>query len=75
MAILSNLLTQMGAFSPVGVVVLPFTVISLYSVGYIFKDSGVPIPGMGLVDLWGFVVKNKPQTATELAFENYTFYT
>jgi sterol desaturase/sphingolipid hydroxylase (fatty acid hydroxylase superfamily) len=75
MAILSNLLIQMGAFSPVGVAVLPFTVISFYSVGYIFKDSGVPIPGMGLVDLWGFVVKNKPQTATELALENYTFWT
>ena len=61
-----------------GVVVLPLLLMS-YTLGYIFKDSGVPIPGMGYVDIWGFLVNNKPQAATKLAVENYgiwiLFYT
>ena len=57
-----------------GIVVIPFLLISSYGVGYICKDSGVPIPRMGNVDVWGFLVNNKPQTATEIAFENYVIW-
>ena len=56
-----------------GVVVLPLLLMS-YTLGYIFKDSGVPIPGMGYVDIWGFLVNNKPQAATKLAVENYVIW-
>ena len=56
-----------------GLVVLPLLLTS-WSLGYIFKDSGVLIPGIGNVDIWGFLVRNKPQSATELAIENYTIW-
>ena len=56
-----------------GVVVLPLLLMS-YTLGYIFKDSGVPIPGIGYVDIWGFLVNNKPQAAKDLAFENYVIW-
>ena len=77
----------MAIFSHLGVVVIPllfylatmknvaFLLISSYGVGYIFKDSGVPIPRMGQVDVWGFLVNNKPQTDTEIALENYVIWT
>ena len=67
MALLSNLLTHM--------IVTPILLLSSFSIGYFFKNTGVPIPGIGIVDLWGFLVKNKPQTATEIAFENFTIWT
>ena len=56
-----------------GVVVLPLLLMS-YTLGYIFKDSGVPIPGIGYVDIWGFLVNNKPKAAKDLAFENYVIW-
>ena len=54
--------------------ILLATLITSYSFGYAFKDSGVPIPGIGNVDIWGALVKNNPQTPTEIAFENYTIW-
>ena len=56
-----------------GVVVLPLLLIS-FTLGYFFKDSGVPIPGIGYVDIWGLLVNNKPQAATELVIENYVIW-
>jgi len=53
-----------------GVVVLPTLMIS-YLLGYMFKDSGVPLPGGSNIDLWGILVNNKPQAASTLAYENY----
>ena len=46
------------------------TLLLLFTAGYLFKDSGVPVPGYSL-DLWGVLVNNKPQSASSLAFENY----
>ena len=56
-----------------GVVVLPLLLIS-FTLGYVFKDSGVPIPEIGYVDIWGLLVNNKPQAATELVIENYVIW-
>merc|ERR1712002_48338 len=53
-----------------GVVVFPTLMIS-YMLGYMFKDSGVPLPGGSNIDLWGILVNNKPQAASTLAYENY----
>ena len=39
--------------------ILLATLITSYSFGYAFKDSGVPIPGIGNVDIWGALVKKK----------------
>jgi len=53
-------------------VVLPTLIIS-YVTAYVFRDSGVPLPG-GSLDLWGVLVNNNPQSAYSLAFENYAVW-
>ena len=40
---------------------VPMTIILSYCLGYFCKNSGVPIPGLGNVDLWRILVKNEPQ--------------
>jgi len=52
-----------------GVVVLPALIVS-FTLAYIYKDSGVPVPG-GSLDLWAILVNNKPQSLSQLAFENF----
>lgn len=51
------------------VVVEPL-ILASYILGYIFKDTGIPIPGIGYVKVWEFLIKNNPQTAWEIAMEN-----
>ena len=41
--------------------VVPAAIILSYCLGYACKNSGVPIPGLGNVDLWSILVKNEPQ--------------
>ena len=55
-----------------GVVVMPALIIS-YTLGYVFRDSGVPLPG-GSLDLWSVLVNNKPQPLASLAFENFAVW-
>ena len=57
-----------------GYLVLPLLITS-YCVGYVYKDTGVPIPGFKPVHLWQTLVKNEPQSPADLAFENYTLWT
>jgi len=49
------------------------TLITLFTLGYVFKDTGVPLLGES-VDLWGTLVNNKPQPISSLAFENYVVW-
>jgi len=51
-----------------------FLSILSYCLGYFCKNSGVPIPGLGNVDLWRILVKNEPQAPADLAFENFTIW-
>merc|ERR1711872_317922 len=69
MGVQSNKSGAILIISSMGVVVLPTLIIS-YAVAYIFRDSGVPIPG-GTFDFWGILVDNKPKSLSELAFENF----
>ena len=41
---------------------------------YVSKDTGVPIPIIGSLDIWGIYVKNDPQPATDMAFENFVIW-
>ena len=47
-----------------GYVVAPAIILS-YCLSYACKNSGVPIPGLGNVDLWRILVKNEPQATIE----------
>ena len=44
---------------------VPATIILSYCLGYAYKNSGVPIPGLGNVDLWRILVKNEPQARNQ----------
>jgi len=55
-----------------GVVVMPALIIS-YTLGYVCRDSGVPLPG-GSLDLWAVLVNNKPQPLASLAMENFAVW-
>ena len=53
--------------STVSVVILG----SSFSIGYFFQETGVPIPSIGFVDVFGVFVKDEPQSGFDLAIENY----
>merc|ERR1719369_69330 len=61
---------MMSITSSLGVVVVPSIILS-YSLAYVFKQSGVHIPGVGSIDLWGVLVNNHPQSLKSLAYEHY----
>jgi len=55
-----------------GVLVMPSLILA-YCLGYVFKDSGVPLPG-GSLDVWTFMVNNKPQSASAIVLENFALW-
>ena len=57
--------------STVSVVIL----VSSFSIGYVFQVTGVPIPGIGFIDVFELFLKDKPQTGFDLAIENYFIWT
>ena len=56
--------------SAVSVVILG----SSFLIGYVFKETGVPIPGVGPIDIFGAFVKDVPQSGFDLALENYSIW-
>ena len=50
------------------IVIIPTLVIS-FIIGYIFRDSGIPVP-----DLGAFLANNEPKSAYILAVENYAIW-
>ena len=55
----------MGLFALAGVVLAIAAGASWY------RDVGVPVPGLGNVDVWGFIVDPTPNTPRTILAENY----
>ena len=51
-----------------GVVLMPALLVS-FVVGYVFRDSGIPVPDLGT-----FLGDNEPKSAFTLALENYAIW-
>ena len=56
--------------SAVSVVILG----SSFLIGYVFKETGVPIPGVGSIDIFDAFVKDETQTGFDLVIENYSIW-
>ena len=56
--------------SAVSVVILG----SSFLIGYVFKETGVPIPGVGSINIFGAFVKDETQTGFDLVIENYSIW-
>jgi len=57
-----------------GVVVLP-AIVTSFTLGFLFKNGGLTLPGSETTfDIWGFLVKDKPQDATSIFIENLLVY-
>ena len=54
-------------FSPVSGLIL----VVGYAIGYATQKTGVAIPGIGSIDVFGTFIKDKPQSVIELIYENY----
>merc|ERR1711934_67635 len=61
-------------FSTMGVVILSLLATS-FTLGFLFKNGGLTLPGSETkLDIWGFLVKDKPQDGTSIFIENLLVY-
>jgi len=57
-----------------GVVILSLLATS-FTLGFLFKNGGLTLPGSETkLDIWGFLVKDKPQDGTSIFIENLLVY-
>lgn len=57
-----------------GVLVIPLLTVG-YLAGYIFRKDGILLPFSSKpMDLWGFMINDKPQEPSSILFENYLIW-
>ena len=48
-----------------------FILVVGYAIGYATQKTGVAIPGIGSIDVFGTFIKDYPQSVIELIYENF----